>query len=409
MTSVAFTFDAAVEPVDEELGIFDADGESIEVAATTVEESGSVIRLTPLDPLEDGVFGARWAIRGADGHPVTGSITFTVESGASATTVPVVDHFAEPNTTNGSDDLSDGLAAALAPAPSTTTAERLANTARFFTYLGMLLAVGALTFLCWVHDGPAAEARRLAGLVRAGALLVLGGTVFGLLLEVVIAGGGGFSSIVDAGEWADMSNRGVAAASVLRLVGAIVVLVGLSAEPARRAVALGGAGALLLSGMFVGHTASESPRVLIALADVTHVAAVAVWTGGVAALAATLWLRHRRQPEVGAGALAARFSVLAAYSVGLAGLTGVVLAWAILPDLGALTSTSFGRLLLAKVAVVLVIVAIGAYNHFVVVPAVEAGAAASDTSRLRTTVTAEFGLLVVVVAITAVLVASSAT
>ena len=58
-------------------------------------------------------------------------------------------------------------------------------------------------------------------------------------------------------------------------------------------------------------------------------------------------------------------------------------------------------------------VAIGAYNHFVVVPAIEAARAEhepadTDAAHLRTTATVEVGLLVVVVAITAVLVASSA-
>ncbi len=419
VTSVSFTFGAAVEAVDDELGIFYAAGDPIEIATVTSEESGTVIRLTPIDPLEGGVFGARWAIHGTDGHPVVGSITFTVEAGTSATTVPVPD---DADATDASDveepsaeptAVSDDLVAALAPPPSTTTAERLANIARFFTYLGVLIAVGTLAFIRWVHGGPPPEERRLEGLVRAGALLVLLGAATGLAPDVMIAGGGGIGALFDLGEWADMGDRGIAPASVLRLVGAVVILVGLSPDKPRDALTIGGATALLVSGIFAGHTASESPRLLVALSDVAHVAAVSVWTGGIAALAATLWIRHKRQSEMGVDVLAARFSILAAYTVGIAGLTGVLLAWAILPDLGALTSSSFGRLLVAKVAVVLVIVTIGAYNHFVVVPAIEASSAdvvttGSRASRLRMTVTTELALLVVVVAITAVLVASSA-
>ncbi len=425
VTSVAFAFGAAVEPVDDELGLFDAEGEPIEVASVSVEESGTVIRLTPVEPLEDGVFGARWAIRGTDGHSVVGSITFTVER-VSATTAPsgrelstettqmteTTDRSESGETADGRDAVSDELAASLAPASSTTSADRLANVARFAMYLGMLVAVGGLAFLRWVHDGTASEARRLRGLVRTGALLALVGAMAGLALEAVGVGGGGPGALFDGSAWAELADRGLAAASVLRLIGAVAILVGLSADERLDRLAVLGAVALLVSGVFVGHTASESPRLLVALADMAHMAAGGVWTGGVLALLVTLRLRRRSERAV--GPLATRFSVVAGYCVGLAGITGVALAWAILPDLDALTTSSFGRLLLLKVTVALVALAVGAYNHFVVVPAIEAGHAEhrrsdADAARLRTTATVEVVLLVVIVAVTAVLVASAAT
>ncbi len=88
----------------------------------------------------------------------------------------------------------------------------------------------------------------------------------------------------------------------------------------------------------------------------------------------------------------------------LVGVTGGVLGWQEVGSLDALTSTGYGQLLLAKVAVVVVVAALGAYNHFRLVPALSRGKAAAALSQLWTTIRVEVVLLAVVVAITSVLV-----
>ena len=69
-----------------------------------------------------------------------------------------------------------------------------------------------------------------------------------------------------------------------------------------------------------------------------------------------------------------------------------------------LTSTTYGKLLFAKVVVVGVVAALGAYNHLRLLPAMQQGKAKAALARLRTTVRLEALLLVGVVAITSVLV-----
>ena len=97
-------------------------------------------------------------------------------------------------------------------------------------------------------------------------------------------------------------------------------------------------------------------------------------------------------------------------------VTGVTMAWIILPSAGELTSTGYGLALILKVALVLVVIALGAFNRYRLVPAVEVrehGAVGrlrrSGAARrwLGNVVLAELVLLVAAVGVTAVMVTRS--
>jgi copper transport protein len=115
-----------------------------------------------------------------------------------------------------------------------------------------------------------------------------------------------------------------------------------------------------------GHTRAASPELLVIGADVLHLLAGSVWLGGLAGLALVL-------PDLaGRGATAAE--VLARFSTAAAGVlaalvaTGSVLAWRILGSWSALLDTTYGQLLLVKIGIVLVAVAIAAWNRYSLLP-----------------------------------------
>ena len=93
------------------------------------------------------------------------------------------------------------------------------------------------------------------------------------------------------------------------------------------------------------------------------------------------------------------------------------MAWIILPTAGELTSTGYGLALLLKVALVLVVIALGAYNRYRLVPAVEDRERVRPSCRherpgaarrwLGNVVIAELVLLVAAVGVTAVMVTRS--
>jgi copper transport protein len=179
-----------------------------------------------------------------------------------------------------------------------------------------------------------------------------------------------------------------------------------SARQRWRAAAVSVVGALLLVASFalIGHAATAQARAVASVATAAHVLAGGIWAGGLLALSRTLFHRHRAGVPRQAGLMAVRFSVLATVGVLLAGAAGVALAAMRLDSVAALWTTAYGVALSAKVGVVLVVIGIGAYNHFVVVPVLRRNPDHSVVNRLRRLGLVEVALLSVVVALTSVLV-----
>lgn len=111
-----------------------------------------------------------------------------------------------------------------------------------------------------------------------------------------------------------------------------------------------------------GHASGvEDGRILALVADWSHVLAAGAWMGG---LAVVLFLGRRGDlPR-----LVPAFSPVAMASVGLLVVSGTYAAWLHLPTPGALLTTGYGRLLLAKLALVAVVLGFGARNFRVLTP-----------------------------------------
>jgi copper transport protein len=101
-----------------------------------------------------------------------------------------------------------------------------------------------------------------------------------------------------------------------------------------------------------------------------------------------------------------RFSRLAVVSVGALLLAGVVNGFLELRSWSGLWETTYGRLLLVKVALVLPLLALGGFNNRFSVPNIRAGiASALERRRFLLATGTELALMVVIVGITAALVA----
>jgi len=122
-----------------------------------------------------------------------------------------------------------------------------------------------------------------------------------------------------------------------------------------------------------------------------------------------IWLRHRRGADSRSLQLAVRFSVVAAIALVVAGGAGTLLTVTILDSVSELWSTPWGRVLAAKIAIVAVAAASGGYNHKVLIPRMMSRApndARADTE-FRRAATIEGAALLLVIVLTAVLVAAA--
>ncbi len=101
-------------------------------------------------------------------------------------------------------------------------------------------------------------------------------------------------------------------------------------------------------------------------ADFVHLVAAAVWAGGLIFLALLLLKLHRLQLEpdqVGLVRLLRRFSLSAQIAVFVLALTGLFSSFVQLPHVGSLFSTTYGQVLLIKLAIVAAILALAFLNN----------------------------------------------
>jgi hypothetical protein len=99
---------------------------------------------------------------------------------------------------------------------------------------------------------------------------------------------------------------------------------------------VGSAGVVAVGGFaIVGHTRTFGPGWLTAMSDVVHLAAAAVWLGGLLGLAMTL---RRRGSVVATAQVVGRFSAIAAASLVLFAVCGVLLGWRIVGSIDAFRS-----------------------------------------------------------------------
>jgi putative copper export protein len=152
-----------------------------------------------------------------------------------------------------------------------------------------------------------------------------------------------------------------------------------------------------------GHaSAADRFATLFVLADTLHVWAAGAWSGG---LATGLWLEAgARRTAPGTRllpALVPAFSPVAMAAVATLIATGGLASWAHLPSVGAAFTSSWGRLLLIKLGVVVVVLALGARNFRVLTPRLHTS---DGDAAMRRSALLELAVAQIVLIVTALLV-----
>jgi copper resistance protein D len=174
------------------------------------------------------------------------------------------------------------------------------------------------------------------------------------------------------------------------------------------------AAAAILSAAFVGSIAWAGHAiggqgvegVLHPVADVLHLIAAAAWLGTLVPLALLLGLAGNDAAALAtARAATLRFSTLGIVTVGTLLCTGLVNTWYLVGSPAALTGTEYGRLLLVKIALFLIMVTIASVNRLELTDRLveaQSPAAVNDARRkLRRNATVEASIGAVIIAIVA--------
>jgi copper transport protein len=251
-------------------------------------------------------------------------------------------------------------------------------------------------------------------------------SLLGIGFQGAYAAGGPIRDVLQTELWREVARTEFGRAWLARAVVLCLVLLPLIALLRRgRALphALTDVWRVLLFGLVItvtaaGHAITGRWVAVAVVADLVHVTAMAYWIGGLALLLAVL----PSADPAGLRDVVPRFSRRAFISVVVIVASGVLQSWRQLGSLDALTSSSYGRILLVKVAVVAVMVGLAGLSRRLVRRAmagappdrsesampVAVGAAVAEPGdlrkSLRRTVLGEMATALVVLAATAMLV-----
>lgn len=392
---VVLAFSEPVRPVSGGVTVLAPDGTQ---ASARPRVRGDTVVVPLRAGRATGSYLVSFRVVSADNHPVGGSVVFSVGTPSAVTGVAGDGRAGD----GGADPVVDTLMA----------------TARGFGFAGLVLLVGPALVLAWLWP------RRLsrAGPVRlAGAGLVTVGlaTTAELFLQAPYGAGTGLTGAT----LADLDDVLTTRFGVLHLVrlaalAAIAVvahrLLTGRAGIADRVVGLLAGATALATWPMAGHPGASTVAGLAVVLDAAHLSAVTVWLGGLVVLAGFL-LRQATDREL--GVILPVWSRWAAAAVVVVVATGAVQTLLQQDRLGDLVATGHGRLVLAKVSLLAVILTVAGHSRHLVRtrltaqdPATGRPAAHDPTAgrrRLRASVAAELAIAALVLAAAAVLVQTS--
>jgi copper transport protein len=370
------------------LRVFDTRGTQVDDGRVFQPGDESALVAVRLRPgLGDGSYLVNYAFVSEDSHPVRGAFAFVVGEG------PL-------------------LSASGAVAASTGTDTAVDTTFTVFkwgSFLGMA-ALGGLVFVLWCRPAGRTDPRVRNVLLASAAMVAVSGAA-ALLLQGPYSTGQGLAGVFSPSSLETTLSlphgkllilRLVAVAALAVLIRRLLVPLDSLTERVRfryENLAMVTGFLVLLSFSASGHAVSDSVPFFTITADLAHLGGMAVWLGGLVQI--TLCLRRSGSEEELRQALA-RFSPLAAISVGVVAASGVYLGLRIVPSFSALWTTTYGILLLLKLSGFVVLLALANLGRIAVRRRMTAGGVATAT-RMRVTVATEVAIAAVVLLLAAIL------
>jgi len=331
-----------------------------DVAIAAVDQT---VTLTLPDNLPRGTQVVSYRIISADGHPVAGSLLFSIGAATTAAALPVGGHVVAV----------------------------LIWLTRIGVYLGLFVGVGGAFFAAWIGQGAS------AGRVFIGALQI------GLLSALASLGLQGLdvldlplSAMATLAPW--QAGFATSLGPALLIAIAAMAMAWFAARSATMTIA-GGLSSVAMLGVGLslaasGHAATAPPQWLTRPSLFLHGVGVAYWVGALAPLAVMARRRNATLPRV-----LHRFSAVAVPVVGLLVMSGLALAIIQLESFAALVETRYGIILLVKLGLVALLLMFAALNRFYLTPIVVADY--ENTDALRRSIAIECALVLAILAVVA--------
>lgn len=339
---ISLFFNEFIDTVFGEIRILDSSGNVIESVKPVRDVANEAIVRAPISTLEEGTYVVVWRVASADSHPVQGSFAFQI--GNTSSDVSAISKYQELE--------RHGLAS-------------LFNVIRWVTYLGVVLLIGGIGLL---------QAVRTDRLSPRSTLALMGGWVFAALgtLEGLIAYGPHISGL-KIYEAVDLSllletlttqygKMQLARLVLLGIIGALIAVIQFRGTWWWKFGAWASLVGVTLTLSMAGHPVATNPVALSVGLDMLHMLAVSLWVGPLLIIVydRNMWLAT----DESTSAPSLRwFSRTAGFAVPVIVVTGVIQAWLMLDGFGQILESRYGRTLIVKVCLVVVLIALGAVSR----------------------------------------------
>lgn len=401
---ISIYFSEPLEAKFSKARVVDTNGGGHDEGDSRVDAADATHLTLDVKPLQPGFYSVLWTtVSKTDGHRLDGSYPIIVLNPDGS--VPAGAPPSSGSATNAAGTGSTGPADVVAYWISILSAVALFG-AGIFT---IIIAVpAARVFEHDAEQGRQAIVATETRLLRFVLLAFFIGALGQLALQLRLVGGIGalteFLTTSFGGFWFIRVLLGLLATGCL--VGLARIPDPSSRAPVMSLMTLCGLGILLTFSLTSHGGAVGDGAFWAVIADALHLVSVGVWVGGLISLALLFWrwpARLSRAHRIAfRTSLVSRFSPMAAAAVTIILLTGIFNGIVEIPTWSGLVHTAYGRSLLIKLAIVVLLLAVAGLNAFFLRPRLErsAGARGSDAQktaehlerRLARTVLAEAGL-----------------
>ncbi|MBP2238467.1 copper transport protein [Sinorhizobium kostiense] len=361
-STYSLTFSEPVSPLS--LKLVRPDGASTPLDRFEVKDR-TVEIAAPAD-LAQGTHVLSWRVTSADGHPVGGSVVFSI---GAATAVPL-----------STGEQIDWVVRA------GVLSSKLA------LYLGLFVGIGGAFASRWLLGGVRTGRRAVAAALGVGLL----GIFLSLGFQGLDALDERLTRINEFAVWSTAMATSLGRTAAIAIMGftlaaAALLARGWTSRISSLAALLCVGAALSLS----GHVATAEPQWLMRTAVFLHAIAIAYWVGALVPLGLAL-----KRGDPAAAAALRRFSATIPYVVLVLVAAGVVLAVVQVREPGALVGTAYGNVLIVKLLLVAGLFLLAAFNRWhLTVPALAGGATA--TYRLIRSIAAETVIVLLILTVAA--------
>ena len=324
-SNFALTFSEPVSPLT--LTLVRPDGSPLPLATFAVRDR--TVEIDAPEGLGRGTHVLSWRVVSEDGHPVGGSVGFSIGETSAAPAIP---------------DPVDAVVRA---------GVWLAKVA---LYLGLFVGVGGVFALRVLMPGLSRGGAAIAAVLAAGAV----GATASVPLQGLDGLGAPLERIAEPLVWSTGFGTSYGRTVVAALIAFVLAALGLLVR--RRVANLAAVAALAAGGTALalsGHASAAAPQWLMRPAVFLHAATVAVWVGALIPLGLAL-----RSGDAAAVPALTRFSRLVPAAVAVLVAAGAVLAVVQVEHPRALVETAYGRVFLVKLALLAILFALVAVNRW---------------------------------------------